>query len=512
MGKTERRNVSQKKKSPVRTTLKLRKEKKMKGGELSEGDIDMIKNRNPQFQITILNLVNKYEAKMNEYGYIIEENGYIIEENDLSKPMFKLNTMIKAYFDKKFKKEDFSKNYETYIINVITTLKTSLIDLNNKIKKIPPGYVSTQEEYNKLTILIQSVNDFITIMEAIAEGAEIKIPTEDESAAGATTTYKAAAGDGTTYKAAGADDKSAESDKSDTNITVAATTGLAAADASTGNSDTAVTIPTIIATGDGTNITATDTDEMIKKLNDGLVIIHKIDIISKGMDKEDQERLSKKLNPIKRVINVFLIYKNSEIKKKFKEFVKKYNAPPRISFFNERLLKGELIITVDNISTARDSLSKLKSNLDKPQSLGYKVIENSKNELTKETFEKNINFLIELLDEIEKEVEKESQDTTSETKDKSNTNTNEIKETNNITIDSDEELVKLNITDQEGHIICSYILKFTRKGQGESLTIASASEFKRDPINDQFDTPTIVLTVKMNEPFTINGNSFIISN
>ena len=71
MGKTERRNVSQKKRSPVRTTLKLRKEKRMKGGELNEPltktEIDNIKNRNKDGTMeSILALVKTYVVNMNE--------------------------------------------------------------------------------------------------------------------------------------------------------------------------------------------------------------------------------------------------------------------------------------------------------------------------------------------------------------------------------------------------------------------------------------------------------------
>ena len=194
-----------------------------------------------------------------------------------------------------------------------------------------------------------------------------------------------------------------------------------------------------------------------------------------------------------------------------------------------------------------------------------------------------------MLNEIEIKVKKKIEDTT---KDASNKDTNEIKEINDITIDSDEELVTLNITDQEGHIIYSYILRFTREGNGVTIgsdsdsgkkvvenvqdtnvssidsneseeeedtnvsssdsgnesesdsdsneseekevmkrqqgtnESASASneseeeedekyfggEIKRDSINDQYTIPTTVLTAKMNEPFTINDNTFIISN
>ena len=80
-----------------------------------------------------------------------------------------------------------------------------------------------------------------------------------------------------------------------------------------------------------------------------------------------------------------------------------------------------------------------------------------------------------MLDEIESKVENESQDTTSETEGEINKDTNKIKEINDITIDSDEKLVTLNITDQEGHIIYSYILKFTREGTGVTNASASAS-------------------------------------
>ena len=165
MGKTQKRNnnVSQKKRSPVRTSLKLRKEKKMKGGNIDQNDIDMIKNRNTNFQDTILELVNKYVTNMNESGYIIEKSD-------------QLNTMIKAYFNKN---EDFSTNYRTIIIEVITTLKTSLDDLENKNIST---YESEREELNKHKILIQYVNDFIKIMEAIAEGAEIDINTDESDA------------------------------------------------------------------------------------------------------------------------------------------------------------------------------------------------------------------------------------------------------------------------------------------------------------------------------------------
>jgi len=143
--------------------------------------------------------------------------------------------------------------------------------------------------------------------------------------------------------------------------------------------------------------------------------------------------------------------------------------------------------------------------------------------------------------------------------------TNVIEETNEIKIKKDEELVTLNITDQEGHIIYSYILKFTRDGdsdkskgapsaiqalalQTESHVDSDSNKLKkdevtndddiesntpdqtrmvrarskslggsggkitRDSINEQFEIPKTVLTAKMNEPFTINDNSFIISN
>ena len=143
--------------------------------------------------------------------------------------------------------------------------------------------------------------------------------------------------------------------------------------------------------------------------------------------------------------------------------------------------------------------------------------------------------------------------------------TNVIEETNEIKIKKDEELVTLNITDQEGHIIYSYILKFTRDGdsdkskgapsaiqalalQTESHVDSDSNKLKkdevtndddiesntpdqtrmvrarskslggsggkitRDSINEQFEIPKTVLTAKMNEPFSINDNSFIISN
>ena len=143
--------------------------------------------------------------------------------------------------------------------------------------------------------------------------------------------------------------------------------------------------------------------------------------------------------------------------------------------------------------------------------------------------------------------------------------TNVIEETNEIKIKKDEELVTLNITDQEGHIIYSYILKFTRDGdsdkskgapsaiqalalQTESHVDSDSNKLKkdevtndddiesntpdqtrmvrarskslggsggkitRDSINEQFEIPKTVLTAKMNEPFSINDNTFIISN
>jgi len=202
--------------------------------------------------------------------------------------------------------------------------------------------------------------------------------------------------------------------------------------------------------------------------------------------------------------------------------------------------------------------------------------------LTQDTFKQKINFLIDLLNEIDRKVKKKIEDTT---KNASNKDTNEIKEINDITIDSGEELVTLNITDQEGHIIYSYILRFTREGKGVTIangsgndsdsgkpeeskvinmqqgknvtgddsnksednedtkaTISDSNEVTnvsssdsdkqkntrtlpeftklseqirgggRDAINDQYTIPTTVLTAKMNEPFTINDNTFIISN
>ncbi len=609
MGKTERRNVSQKKRSPVRTSLKLRKEKKMKGGELTEpltkAEIDNIKNRNKDGTMeSILNLVNKYEANMNEYGYIIEEN-------DLSKPMFRLNNMIRAYFHKEFKKEDFSKNYKTYIINVINTLKTSLLKLNSK--EIPPTSVSTQEEYNKHTI--QNVKNFITIMKAIAEGAEIKIPTEDESAAGA-------------------DDKSGELGDG-TNITVTATTDLAAADKS-GKSDTNITVAdddtgsddeSVAAADDKSAIVKTtastdksDTKEMIDKLEEGL------DIISINMpnmmednitNKNIQSTASDVLQSTKRIIYAYMIHINDNAKDEFQkiQITRANDMKKKFPFFNdkdiEQLLKGELIITENDFLSARNSLNKLKVEVDElfpqpdPQDFQpinpapEKLMQEARNtnNIIKTTFKENIDFLIELLGEIEKEVKKKSQDTTSETEGEINKDTNKIKEINDITIYSDEELVTLNITDQEGHIIYSYILKFTRKGEGVTNASGSASnvskrrkdtnesgsdsdsdedtnvsdsdedtiasnkgptgndsnvsvdtsesdsdsdsdtskllkrladtgksgnslirsysfggKIKRDSINDQYNTPTTVLTARMNEPFSIDDNSFIISN
>ena len=134
------------------------------------------------------NLVKTYVVNMNEYGYIIEKKKKVISKKKINNMIRALNNMIRAYFHKEFKKEDFSKNYKTYIISVITRLRKSLLNLNSK--EIPPTSVSTQEEYNKHTI--QNVKNFITIMKAIAEGAEIKIPTEVADTAAATTDLAAA--------------------------------------------------------------------------------------------------------------------------------------------------------------------------------------------------------------------------------------------------------------------------------------------------------------------------------
>jgi len=305
-----------------------------------------------------------------------------------------------------------------------------------------------------------------------------------------------------------------------------------------------------------------------------------------------------------RVINGYLIDIDKNTKAIFNGYVANHKEDPHIPFFTDkdigRLLKGELIITGKDISTARNSLNKLKSNVkNDPNSLENKVIENSKktlnNKLTKEEFKEIIDSLETLLDEIESKVKKKIENTTSETEDTSNKDTNKIKEINDITIDSDEKLVTLNITDQEGHIIYSYILKFTREGTGVTSASASGSDSDsdkseeskvinrqqgtnvsdsasgsdnesesdsnvserrmdttinvsnesvdtsksassellkkntglppftqlaeirhfgggRDPINDQYTIPKTVLTARMNEPFSIDDNSFIISN
>ena len=341
------------------------------------------------------------------------------------------------------------------------------------------------------------------------------------------------------------------------------------------------------ATGDGAAGLAADASEMIKKLREGLAFLKKIEIGSMGLVKEDQKSLYKKLNPIMRVINGYLIDIDKNTKAIFNGYVATHKEDPHISFFTDkdigRLVNGELIIIKDGFLPARNSLNELKSNVkNDPNSLENKVIENSPT-LTKETFEENINFLETLLDEIESKVENESQDTTSETEGEINKDTNKIKEINDITIDSDEKLVTLNITDQEGHIIYSYILKFTRKGTGVTNASASGSSSssnvsvdtnetgsdsdsdedtnvsdsdsesdsnesvdttgtksasssgsdsnvseeeeeeedekmkkyfggKRDSINDQYTIPKTVLTARMNEPFSIDDNSFIISN
>ena len=587
MGKTERRNVSQKKRSPVRTTLKLRKEKKMKGGELNEpltkAEIDNIKNRNKDGTMeSILALVKTYVVNMNEYGYIIEKKKKVISKKKINNMIRALNNMIRAYFHKEFKKEDFSKNYKTYIISVITRLRKSLLNLNSK--EIPPTSVSTQEEYNKHTI--QNVKNFITIMKAIAEGAEIKIPTEVADTAAATTDLAAA--DDDESAAASAEERSNMNKGKNTYKAADASTGKsgAAVDASTGKSGAAVdasTItPTIVATGDGTNITAVDTNEMIDKLKRGLDIIDKIFNSGMGMARNDENELFEKLKLAKRVINAYLIYIDKKQKIKLKKFVDdgKLNTLFFTSEDNESLLKDELIITETDIMNARDRLSQLNSDVN--NSLKNKVIDNSKKYsikkpeyvLKQDTFKQKINFLINLLNEIESKVKKESQDTTSETKDTSNESTaNEIKEINDIIIDSDKELVTLNITDQEGHIIYSYILRFTRESKGvtiangsgndsdkkmkenvqvtnvsstgsdsgkkEDTTVSSTDSDKkevtnvsstdsdsdsgkkekdvkyfggRDPINDKTEMPTTVLTAEINKQFSINGSSFIISN
>ena len=86
MGKTQKRNnnVSQKKRSPVRTSLKLRKEKKMKGGDSittalinaylavdKEDSTDFKKTNNPFNKDYIKNLTNVTDEQYyTAYDYV----------------------------------------------------------------------------------------------------------------------------------------------------------------------------------------------------------------------------------------------------------------------------------------------------------------------------------------------------------------------------------------------------------------------------------------------------------
>ena len=422
-----------------------------------------------------------------------------------------------------------------------------------------------------------------------------------------------------------------------------ATTGTAASDdkyatTGTGKSGAAAAAASDDESADKSGAAAAaaaDASE-IAELKQGLDMINNIFNSGMGMDKNDDDELFEKLKLAKRVINAYWIYIDENERIKFKKYAD--DGKPDTLFFtsedNESLLKGELIITETDILNARNRLNSFKSIVNDPNSLKNKVIDNStkypKYVLTKDTFEKKIDFLIKLLNDIEIKVKKKIEDTT---KNASNKDTNEIEETNDITIDSDKELVTLNITDQEGHIIYSYILRFTREGKGvtsgndsatpipkpvkkgndttsignesesdsdeseeeedtnvssndsnsnEDITSSDSNESEedkdtnvsgndsdsnedtnvsdsnedtnvndsnedttggdtgellkkdehvigkyvvrpfrsfsfgggggRDAINDQYTIPTTVLTAKMNEPFTINDNTFIISN
>ena len=627
MGKTERRNVSQKKRSPVRTTLKLRKEKKMKGGELTEGDVNNIKNRDKESLGGTLEIVDALLDNLKDMKTNLDKPEYINQvSNQTDKEKFKTDitnfvnnegsniiNMINKYFENS-PSLDFSKKYTETIKKVIPILEYILGFLEKRIKIPssinPNNYNPFKSLYNRLK---KNVVEVIQIMEAIAEGAEIKIAPEDADTAIPTIVADTGELGATVGLTTG---------KSNTNITNVAdkSNDESGPITSTIVADTGELGATVGLTTGKSDTAATDTNEMIDKLKRGLDIIYRIYNSSIGINANDQQSLSEKLNPIERVINGYLIHIDKEGKAELNELVKKHRDP-HIPFFTSkdigRLLNGELIITEQDILYARNSLNELKSNVkNDPNSLENKVIKNSQThstirpeyKLTKETFEENINFLIKLLNEIEKKVKKESQDTTSETEDTSNTDTNVIKEINDITIDSDEELVTLNITDQEGHIIYSYILKFTRKGdtsasasgsdsdsdkseeskvinrqqgtnvsdsasgsdnESESDSDSNVSERRmdttgsdsaksvnedttinvsnesvdtsksassellkkntglppftqlaeirhfgggRDPINDQYTIPKTVLTARMNEPFSIDDNSFIISN
>ena len=607
MGKTERRNVSQKKRSPVRTTLKLRKEKKMKGGELKKGEIDKIKNRDQDgikesiFEVNaLLDNLELMKTDLGKPEYInqvskqtdkekFEEDKKKFEDDKDKFETYKDNiiNMIEDYFQKSLP-PDFSNNYTATIEEVIPILKDILKFLEDVIKLPSSTNIDIYNQFKPLyDSLKQNVVDVIKIMEAIAEGAGIKIIAEDGTGVAAEEERSNM----------NKEDINTLANKEDINTLAAAAAAAATADKS---GDKYATTGTGKSGADESDTNITDTnitvdDEFDAKLKEGLDMINNIFNSGMGMARNDENELFEKLKLAKRVINAYLIYIDKNERIKLKEYMD--SGKLNTLFFKSEdinpLLKGELIITENDILNARNRLNKLNSDAD--NSLKNKVINNSnkysiKNPeyvLTQDTFKQKINFLIDLLNEIDRKVKKKIEDTT---KNASNEDTNKIKEINNITIDSDEELVTLNITDQEGHIIYSYILKFTRKG--ESVTSASASGSssssdksvdtigsesasnesvdttgsesasssasgsdsgndkkvkenvqvtnvsasesertlppftrfpftrlsqhirggKRDSINDQYTIPKTVLTARMNEPFSIDDNSFIISN
>ena len=131
MGKTQKRNnnVSQKKRSPVRTSLKLRKEKKMKGGEVTDTFVDDIKTRAKNTTAPVLKKVEAIVKNINEN---INESSFNNNE--------KLIGIIK-------KKEEIKRELSNYLnlksinsvesINSVKNFVTTIIDKLDSI--IPPS-------------------------------------------------------------------------------------------------------------------------------------------------------------------------------------------------------------------------------------------------------------------------------------------------------------------------------------------------------------------------------------
>lgn len=166
MGKTQKRNnnVSQKKRSPVRTSLKLRKEKKMKGGEVTDTFVDDIKTRAKNTTAPVLKKVEAIVKNINENINESSFNNNQELERIIEKKQEIKNRLIDYY---NHKNADFKDKNKVNDINNIRTFVNNIINELNSI--IPPSQDKKYSSNNDQSI-INGLNELKTIMNAVLEG------------------------------------------------------------------------------------------------------------------------------------------------------------------------------------------------------------------------------------------------------------------------------------------------------------------------------------------------------